>query len=94
MRRAARGESALAPRLSVWGLVTASSGFNWAHAPHHPGARAAFALMPVVAAMLFEFSLRETRHTAQHTDRRLPAWAWLPPSNGYEPKPSSLFPDL
>lgn len=80
MRRAARGESALAPRLAVWGLVTASSGFNWAHAPHHPGARAAFALMPVIAATLFEFSLRETRHTAGRADRRLPAWTWLHPA--------------
>jgi cytochrome bd-type quinol oxidase subunit 2 len=40
MRRAARGESALAPRLAVWGLVTASALFNWTHAPDHPGARA------------------------------------------------------
>jgi len=75
-----RGESALAPRLAVWGLVAASSGFNWAHAPHHPGAREAFALMPVIAATLFEFSLRETRRTAQHADRRLPAWNWLHPA--------------
>jgi hypothetical protein len=42
------GESALAPRLAVWGLVAASSVFNWTHAPDHPGARAAFALMPVI----------------------------------------------
>ncbi|HEV2377456.1 MAG TPA: DUF2637 domain-containing protein [Streptosporangiaceae bacterium] len=79
VRRAARGESALAPRLAVWGLVTASSLFNWTHAPAHPGAPEAFALMPVIAAMLFEFSLRETRHTAQHAERRLPALAWLRP---------------
>lgn len=71
MRRAARGQSALAPRLAVWGLVAASSAFNWAHAPRHPGAREAFALMPLIAATLFEFSLRETRHTAQPGDRRL-----------------------
>src|SRR5260370_29202773 len=71
MRRAARGESALAPRLAVWGLVAASSLFNWTHAPGHPGAREAFALMPVIAATLFEFSLRETRHTAERTDRQL-----------------------
>src|SRR5271155_1529697 len=38
LRRAARGESVLAPRLAVWGLVAASSAFNWAHAPRHPGA--------------------------------------------------------
>jgi hypothetical protein len=79
MRRAARGESAVAPRLAVWGLVAASSLFNWTHAPDHPGAREAFALMPVIAATLFEFSLRETRHTAQHAERILPGLAWLRP---------------
>jgi hypothetical protein len=79
MRRAARGESALAPRLAVWGLVTASSLFNWAHAPDHPGAREAFALMPVIAATLFEFSLRETRHTARGAERRLTGVEWLRP---------------
>jgi len=34
LRRAARGETALPPRLAVWGLVAASSAFNAAHAPH------------------------------------------------------------
>jgi len=80
MRRAARGESALAPRLAVWGLVAASSLFNWAHAPHHPGAREAFALMPVIAATLFEFSLRETRHTARGVRQRLTGPGWLRPA--------------
>src|SRR6266851_280797 len=80
MRRAARGESALAPRLAVWGLVAASSLFNWTHAPSHPGAREAFALMPVIAATLFEFSLRETRHTAGRTDRQLTGLRWLRPA--------------
>jgi hypothetical protein len=80
MRRAARGESAMAPRLAVWGLVAASSLFNWTHAPGHPGAREAFALMPVIAATLFEFSLRETRHTAGRTDRRLTGLRWLRPA--------------
>ena len=80
MRRAARGESAVAPRLAVWGLVAASSLFNWTHAPAHPGAQEAFALMPVIAATLFEFSLRETRHTAQHAERILPGLAWLRPA--------------
>lgn len=79
IRRAARGESALAPRLAVWGLVTASSAFNWTHAPHHPGAREAFAIMPVIAATLFEFSLRETRHTAERSERRLTGLQWLRP---------------
>ena len=80
MRRAARGESALAPRLAVWGLVAASSMFNWTHAPGRPGAREAFALMPVIAAMLFEFSLRETRHTARGAERTLTGPGWLHPA--------------
>ena len=80
MRRAARGESAMAPRLAVWGLVAASSLFNWAHAPHHPGAREAFALMPVIAATLFEFSLRESRHTARGARQRLTGPGWLRPA--------------
>jgi len=83
MRRAARGESALAPRLAVWGLVAASSAFNWTHAPAHPGARLAFALMPVIAAVLFEFSLRETRHTARGAERRLSGLAWLRPAERF-----------
>ena len=61
VRRAARAESSLAPRLAVWGLVAASSTFNWTHAPHRPAAAEAFGLMPVVAALLFEFCLRELR---------------------------------
>ncbi len=80
MRRAARGESALAARLAVWGLVSASSSFNWTHAPSHPGAREAFALMPVIAATLFEFSLRETLHTARRAERRLTGLGWLRPA--------------
>jgi hypothetical protein len=80
MRRAARGESAIAPRLAVWGLVAASALFNWTHAPDHPGARQAFALMPVIAAMLFEFSLRETRHVASDAGRRLTGLGWLRPA--------------
>jgi hypothetical protein len=80
MRRAARGESALAPRLAVWGLVAASSLFNWAHAPDHPGAREAFALMPVIAATLFEFSLRETRRTARGARQRPAGPGWLRPA--------------
>lgn len=64
MRRSARGESALAPRLAGWGLVAASSAFNWSHAPAHLAARVAFALMPVIAAVLFEFSLREGRRAS------------------------------
>jgi len=79
LRRAARGEPALAPRLAVWGLVAASAAFNWTHAPARPGAREAFALMPVIAAILFEFSLRETRHISSRSDRRLTGLGWLHP---------------
>src|ERR1700756_1432949 len=82
VRRAARAESGLAPRLAVWGLVAASSTFNWTHAPHHPAAPEAFGLMPVVAALLFEFCLREMklRTRADQTNRKLSAWRWLRPA--------------
>ena len=81
MRRAARAESDLAPRLAVWGLVTASAAFNWTHAPRRPAAPEAFGLMPVIAAVLFEFSLRELRlRTAGRADRRLTALRWLRPA--------------
>ena len=81
MRRAARADSGLAPRLAVWGLVAASAAFNWTHAPHRPAAPEAFGLMPVIAAVLFEFSLRELRlRTAGRADRRLAALRWLHPA--------------
>jgi hypothetical protein len=80
MRRAARADSGLAPRLAVWGLVAASAAFNWTHAPHRPAAPEAFGLMPVIAAVLFEFSLREMRLTAGRADRRLTALRWLHPA--------------
>jgi len=81
-RRAARAESGLAPRLAVWGLVAASSIFNWTHAPRRPAAAEAFGLMPVVAALLFEFCLRELRlrTRAGRADRELSAWRWLHPA--------------
>ena len=79
-RRAARAESGLAPRLAVWGLVAASATFNWTHAPHRPGAPEAFGLMPVVAAVLFEFTLRELRQRAAgRADRQMAALRWLYP---------------
>ena len=79
-RRAARAESGLAPRLAVWGLVAASASFNWTHAPHRPGAPEAFGLMPVVAAVLFEFTLRELRQRAAgRADRQMAALRWLYP---------------
>jgi hypothetical protein len=82
VRRAARAESSLAPRLAVWGLVAASSTFNWTHAPRRPAAAEAFGLMPVVAALLFEFCLRELRlrTLAGRTGRTLSAWRWLHPA--------------
>jgi hypothetical protein len=80
-RRAARAESGLAPRLAVWGLVAASASFNWSHAPHRPGAAEAFALMPVVGAVLFEFTLRELRlRSAGRADRQLTALRWAHPA--------------
>jgi hypothetical protein len=79
-RRAARDESGLGPRLAVWGLVTASAGFNASHAPHRAGAPEAFGLMPVIAAVLFEFTLRELRQRASgRADRQMGALRWLYP---------------
>ena len=81
VRRAARAEPGLAPRLAVWGLVAASSFFNWTHAPRRPAAPEAFGLMPVIAALLFEFCLREMRlRTANRADRTLSALRWLRPA--------------
>ena len=80
-RRAARAESGLAPRLAVWGLVAASASFNWTHAPHRPGAPEAFGLMPVIGAVLFEFTLRELRQRAAgRADRQVAALRWLYPA--------------
>jgi hypothetical protein len=80
-RRAARAESGLTPRLAVWGLVGASASFNWTHAPHHPGAPEAFGLMPVIGAVLFEFTLRELRvRSADRADRQLTALRWAHPA--------------
>lgn len=79
-RRAARAESGLAPRLAVWGLVAASSAFNFTHAPHRPAAPEAFGVMPLIAAILFEFTLRELQLRAGRADRRLAALRWLHPA--------------
>ena len=80
-RRAARAEPGLAPRLAVWGLVAASASFNWTHAPRRPAAPEAYSLMPVIAALLFEFCLREMRQrTAGREDRKLNALRWLRPA--------------
>src|SRR5580658_6145050 len=81
VRRAARAEPGLAPGLAVWGLVASSSFFNWTHAPRRPAAPEAFGLMPVVAALLFEFCLREMRQrTANRADRTLNALRWMRPA--------------
>ena len=80
-RRAARAESGLAPRLAVWGLVAASASFNWTHAPPRPGAPEAFGLMPIIAAVLFEFTLRELRQRVSgRADRQMTALRWLHPA--------------
>jgi hypothetical protein len=80
-RRAARAESGLMPRIAVWGLVAASASFNATHAPRHPGAPEAFGLMPVICAVLFEFTLRELQaRTAGRADRRLGALRWAHPA--------------
>ncbi len=84
VRRAARAEPGLAPRLAVWGLVATSSFFNWTHAPRRPAAPEAFGLMPVIAALLFEFCLREMRlRTANRADRTLGALRWLRPAERF-----------
>jgi Protein of unknown function (DUF2637) len=80
-RRAARGSSSLAPRIAVWGLVGASAAFNYSHAPHRPDAAEAYAMMPAIAAVLFEFCLQETRSRAGgRAGRRLGALRWLRPA--------------
>ena len=83
-RRAARAESGLAPRLAVWGLVAASASFNWTHAPHRPGAPEAFGLMPVIGAVLFEFTLRELRQRAAgRAGLQMAALRWLYPAERF-----------
>ena len=80
-RRAARDDGGLAPRLAVWGLVTASAFFNFTHAPRRPAAPQAYALMPIVAAVLFEFCLREMRiRRTGRADRKLAGLRWLHPA--------------
>ena len=82
-RRAARAESAIVVRLAVWGLVALSGVFNFTHAPDRPGAHMAFLTMPVVAGILGEFALHETRHATRRrdsrTDRQLTEIGWLHP---------------
>jgi len=89
VRRAARAESSLAPRLAVWGLVAASSTFNWTHAPRRPAAAEAFGLMPVVAALLFEFCLRELRPRTGRPDRQQAKRLALAPPGRTHPGPDT-----
>jgi hypothetical protein len=70
VRRAAQGGRSLAPRLAVWGLVAASAAFNYSHAPRRPDAPEAYALMPAIAAVLFEFCLQESRSRASARRRQ------------------------
>jgi hypothetical protein len=80
-RRAVRGGGSLAPRIAVWGLVGASAAFNFTHAPRRPDAPEAYAMMPVIAAVLFGFCLQETRsRAAVQADRRLGPLRWLRPA--------------
>jgi uncharacterized protein DUF2637 len=80
-RRAARGGSSVAPRIAVWGLVGASAAFNFTHAPRRPDAPEAYAMMPVIAAVLFEFCLQETRSRATARPGWRPgALGWLHPA--------------
>lgn len=77
--RAGRAASTLTPRLAVWGLVGLSSWFNVTHAPNHPGAKLAWAAIPVIAGVLFELAQAETRNQAANPERRVSAIQWLHP---------------
>lgn len=78
-KRAARAASTTVPRLAVWGLVAASAWFNQLHAPDNPGSKFAWALIPVIAGVLFELAQAETRNQASDPGRRLQAIQWLHP---------------
>ncbi|MEU4229479.1 DUF2637 domain-containing protein [Nonomuraea sp. NPDC026600] len=79
-RRISRNETATGPRLAVWGLILASAYFNATHAPDKPGAALAYALLPVVGAVLFEFVLAEQRRDKHaRPDRKLDLSRWLHP---------------
>ncbi|TMR22090.1 DUF2637 domain-containing protein [Nonomuraea turkmeniaca] len=79
-RRISRGETATGPRLAVWGLILASAYFNATHAPDKPGAALAYAILPVVGAVLFEFVLAEQRRDKYaRPDRKLDLSRWLHP---------------
>jgi hypothetical protein len=80
MRRARRDQPATTLRLFVWALIAGSAWFNEAHAPHNLASRVAFCAFPIIAAVLFEFALAETRaQTASRKDRRITAVRWLHP---------------
>ena len=79
VRRVARAEPGLAPG---WPCGAWSPPAAWTHAPRRPAAPEAFGLMPVIAALLFEFCLREVRLAARRTrqTRTLDALRWLRPA--------------
>ena len=58
VRRGRAAEPGLAPRLAVWGWSPPAASSMDARTPQ-PAAPEAFGLMPVIAALLFEFCLRE-----------------------------------
>ncbi|MFI6510172.1 DUF2637 domain-containing protein [Streptosporangium sp. NPDC050855] len=78
-KRAGRAASTLTPRLAVWALVALSSWFNITHAPDNPGAKAAWACIPIIAGVLFELAQAESRNQASNPERRLTAIQWLHP---------------
>lgn len=69
-QRAENDIQAWLPRFGVYGIVAASSYFNALHAPDRPGAQLAAALMPVIAALLLELVLRETRVSKRRKERK------------------------
>lgn len=78
-KRAARAASTTVPRMAVWGLVSLSAWFNASHAPDTTVAVVAWAVIPVIAGILFELAQAETRNQAANPERRLSAIQWLHP---------------
>jgi hypothetical protein len=69
----------------VWGIIAASAGFNWMHAPDMPGAPLAFAAMPVIAGVLAEMAVADIREERRAADgpapvRRVELARWLHPA--------------
>lgn len=68
-RRARADRSTWHVRVVVWLIIAASADFNWTHAPALPGARLAFAAMPVVAGVLAELAVADIRQEKREQDR-------------------------